>query len=439
MIFWKIAFRNVKKNWRHSLSALLSLSASFVSLVLFDGYIADLKVMYEDSFLHAQMLGHLIVEKPSLRQKEGLAEPGKHAIFPDEQEKIEEFIKKYPDLIKTRVRFLDFKGMISNGNQSTILLGRGLDVAEGVKVRGRNWEWNATFGVPLHMAKEESPAIIGQGLSRKLGCHYVRAKNFNTFNGGYEQVERPFECPTRELQMTLMTDEGQLNAVDVTAVGLFDVGYKDVDDRYSFVPLETAQTLMNTKNVTMYSFELRKARKLPEVVDLFKKEVGTQFPKIGITTWKEHPMGQSYYKTMALLSIFRNFVIIVIFVISTLSVANTLIKIIKERSREIGTLRSLGFKTFEVLKMFLYETFLLSTFGAFIGAVSTVLLTLLLNGIGIRYKAGMLSEPVLFQIRFAPDAYFVAFAILISVSFVACLFSTRQSLSRKIVENLNHV
>ena len=48
-------YRNVKKNWRHSLSALLSLSASFVSLVLFDGYIDDLKLMYEDSFRHRSM------------------------------------------------------------------------------------------------------------------------------------------------------------------------------------------------------------------------------------------------------------------------------------------------------------------------------------------------------------------------------------------------
>jgi len=439
MVFWKIAFRNVKKNWRHSLSALLSLSASFISLVLFDGYIADLKLMYEDSFLHAQMLGHLIVEKPSLRQKEGLAEPEKHALFPEQQELLEAFIQKHPDLIKTRVRFLDFKGMISNGNQSTILLGRGADVAEGVKVRGENWAWNATFGVPLYVSKEASPVLIGQGLSRKLGCHYNRDKNFNTFNGGYEKVERPFECPTRELQMSLMTGDGQLNAIDVTAVGLFDVGYKDVDDRYAFVPLETAQTLMNTKNVSMYSLELTSGEKVPEVIELFNKEIGSKFPEIGIVTWKQHPMGESYYKTMNLLSIFRNFVIIVIFVISTLSVANTLIKIIKERSREIGTLRSLGFKTSEVLRMFLYETFLLSSFGALIGIITTVVLTFALNAVGIRYKAGMLSEPVLFQIRFSFEAYVAAFALLVFVSFVACMVSTRQALGRKIVENLNHV
>ena len=75
MIFWRIAYRNVKKNWRHSLSALLSLSASFVSLVLFDGYIDDLKLMYEDSFRHRSMLGDLIIERPEIHSKAGLAAP----------------------------------------------------------------------------------------------------------------------------------------------------------------------------------------------------------------------------------------------------------------------------------------------------------------------------------------------------------------------------
>lgn len=439
MIFWKIAFRNVKKNWRHSLSALLSLSASFLSLVLFEGYIVDLKMMYEDSYLHAQMFGHLIIEKPLFREKEGLADPGKYSIFESEQEKIEAFIQRHPDMVRTRVRFLDFKGMASNGIQSTILLGRGQDVEEGLKVRGDNWAWNTTFGVPLYQSKEESPVTLGQGLARKLGCSFSNKRDFDTLNGGYPPVDRPFECPTRDIQFSAMTDEGQLNAVDVTITGLFDVGYKDLDDRFSAVPLPMAQTLMNTKSVTMYSFELVDEKFVPEVIRLFRSEVESQIPEIKISTWKEHPVGESYLKTMGLLSIFRNFVIIIIFVISTLSVANTLIKIIKERSREIGTLRSIGFRSRQVLRMFVYETFLLSSFGAVIGAVAAIVLTIGLNALKIRYKAGMLSEPVSFVIRFSPSAYLVAFLILVVVSFIACLFSTRQALNRKIVDNLNHV
>jgi ABC-type antimicrobial peptide transport system permease subunit len=142
---------------------------------------------------------------------------------------------------------------------------------------------------------------------------------------------------------------------------------------------------------------------------------------------------------MDLMSIFRNFVVIVILVISTLSVFNTLIKIIKERTREIGTLRSMGFTTKQVRRLFLLETFFLSFLGTGIGVITSVLLTVALNFVGITYKAGLLSQPVAFRISFSGAAYLVAFSILISVSFVACLISTRESLSKKVIENLNHV
>ena len=172
MIFWIIAYRNVKKNWRHSLSALLSLSASFVSLVLFDGYIDDLKRMYEDSFRHRSMLGDLIIEKPEIHSKKGLAEPWKYSLFEHEQTLIENFLKEKIELVNNRVRFVNFQGMITNGNQSAILMGRGFDVRSGEEVRGPNWSWNATLGKPLHKSEIEFSAMLGQGLARKLGCSW---------------------------------------------------------------------------------------------------------------------------------------------------------------------------------------------------------------------------------------------------------------------------
>jgi putative ABC transport system permease protein len=132
-------------------------------------------------------------------------------------------------------------------------------------------------------------------------------------------------------------------------------------------------------------------------------------------------------------------VVIVILIISVLSVINTLIKIIKERSREIGTLRSIGFKATQVVRMFIYETILLSLLGTAIGCASAFVLTIFLDSLQIRYKAGLLSEPVLFRINFSLEGYLNAFCILVAVSLIACLYSIRQELDKKIIENFSHV
>ena len=439
MIFWKIAYRNVKKNWRHSLSALLSISASFVSLVLFDGYIDDLKSMYEDSFRHRSMLGDLIIEKPLIHSKEGLAEPWKYSLRDDEQAKLEEFINRNSELVRNRVRFVNFQGMLTNGEQSAIVMGRGVDIAEGERVRGKNWSWNTTFGMPLHLAGVDSAALLGQGLAKKMSCNWDGTKSFYSFSGGYDPVERPFDCLTKDLQVSVMTADGQLNAIDVNVVGLMDAGYRDIDDRYLITSVETAQTLMNTKSITMMAVELKRTHFKDKFVELFNAEFGKSMPDVKIMTWLEHPVGETYLKTLDLMSIFRNFVVLVILIISVLSVINTLIKIIKERSREIGTLRSIGFKSTEVVKMFIYETVLLSILGTAIGCGCAFILTIFLDSLHIRYKAGLLSEPVLFRINFSLGGYVNAFLILVGVSLIACLFSTRQEINKKIVDNFNHV
>ena len=439
MVFWIIAFRNVKNHWRHSLAALLSLSASFVSLVLFDGYIDDLKNMYEDSFKHRSMLGDLIIEKPSIHTKAGLAEPWAHSLFENEQRDIQNFLQEQKIFIKNQVRFLNFQGMITNGNQSAILIGRGFDVDSGESVRGMTWSWNATQGLPLHKSNKEFSAMLGQGLSRKLGCIWDQNNNKYTFSGSYEAVNRPFDCPSKEVQVSVMTSESQVNALDINIVGLMDAGYRDIDDRYFVTSLGTAQTLLNSKNISFMSIELIHSSDMKKIIELFNQKIADRHPQIKIMPWIENPVSEIYIKTMDLMSIFRNFVVIVILIISTLSVANTFIKIIKERSREIGTLRSFGFKTKQIYNMFIFETCLLSTIGTFFGFIFAICLTFLLNSLHIRYKAGMLSEPVLFRINFTIENYINAFIILIGVSLFACLYSTRDELNKKIIDNLNHV
>lgn len=320
MIFWRIAFRNVKNNWRHSLSALLSISASFVSLVLFDGYIDDLKLMYQDSFEHRSMLGDLIIEKPDIHTKAGLAEPWKFLITEEEQNEIFTFFEEQKEMVQERVRFVNFQGIVTNGLQSSIMLGRGFDVIDGERVRGKNWSWNTTYGKPLHVAGGDYVALLGHGLARKMGCSWQKAENFYSFSGGYEPVERPFECPNYDLQLSSMTADGQLNAVDVSVVGLLDAGYRDIDDRYLITSIDTAQTLTNSKSVNMISVKLADKTEKEKFVELFNSHFSGKNYGLKIMPWVDHPVGETYIKTLELMSVFRNFVVVVILIISVLSV-----------------------------------------------------------------------------------------------------------------------
>jgi len=435
----KIAYRNTIKNWRHSLSALLSLSASFVALVLFDGYMDDIKKMYADNFKYRQMLGDVIIENKNLYSKDGLANPWNYWISKAEQEKIISILNEPEIEANIQVRNLQIQGMITNGLQSQILLGRGFDVISGEKMRGKHWSWNVTYGKPIDRFESRFVLALGQGLAKKLGCDWKKDPNRLTFYGGYEQIDYPFTCPNYDLQISGTTVDGQLNAVDVQAVSLLDAGYKDIDDRYISTSLEVAQTLMNTDSVTYISaafadphFKEKKIFSLNQKLKIFSQDLQAQ-------SWQDHRLGEMFRKTMDFLAIFRNFILVVIVVVSTLSVLNTMIKFVKERTKEIGTMRSIGFTTADISKIFFLESLFLSFLGTFIGLIFALVFTFILNSAKILYKAGMLSESVAFKIQYSPYSYFIATILLVIVGTLATFLATRQVVKSKIVDNLNYV
>jgi len=436
---FKIAFRNTIKNWRHSLSALLSLSASFVALVLFDGYMDDIKKMYADNFKYRQMLGDVIIENKNLYSKDGLANPWNYWISKSEQEQISSILKSSEIQADIQVRNLQIQGMITNGLQSQILLGRGFDVVPGEKMRGEHWSWNVTYGKPIDRFESRFVVALGQGLAKKLGCEWKKDPNRLTFYGGYDKIDYPFTCPNYDLQISGTTVDGQLNAVDVQAVSLLDAGCKDIDDRYISTSLEVAQTLMNTDRVTYISAAFAQPKLAGSKIALINKKLENISTDLKAQSWQDHRLGEMFRKTMDFLAIFRNFILVVIVVVSTLSVLNTMIKFVKERTKEIGTMRSIGFTTQDISQIFFLESLFLSLLGTFVGLVFALIFTFILNSAKILYKAGMLSESVAFQIQYSPYSYFVATVLLVVVGTLATFLATRQVVKSKIVDNLNYV
>lgn len=433
-----IAIRNVKVHWKQSLAALLSISAAFFSFVLFQGYMLDVKRMYLDGYRNRSMYGDVIIENKIVTTPEAQKDPWKYTLSPSDQEIIAKAIEKRSSDIQGHVRFLNFQGLIATGVSSKIFLGQAYDVDMGAKVRAQ-WAWNTLYGTPLHKTDVASPVVLGQALARQLGCNPVQKIYSLRRDGGYPEVDRPFECRRPDLQMSVTTESGNLNAMDFQVVGLMDSGYKDIDTRFLMIPLPLAQQLLNTHQLSFWSVKLKDNIDSKAWIENFNADISGQNPELHAVDWKEHVFGDIYRKTMSLLNIFRNFVTIVVAFISVLSVMNTMVKIVKERTREIGTLLSLGFQRGQVLGIFLLEAFFLGLLGCTVGAVASVIISILLNHSGITYKAGLLSQPIYFQVLIDPGLYLAALALLLTVTVLTSFVACRSTVQKKIVECLGHV
>ena len=436
--FARIAFRNVVKNWRHSLAAIISISAGFISIVIFQGYIIDVGHMYVVGFTNRAMYGDLLVENPELENKEGRLDPMSYFLDESGQLKLQTYLDKHRDQVKSRVRFLPASGMVSNGRNSLIFLALGYDVPEGLVTRADVWAWDALYGQPLHVAGDPNGVMLGQSLGHLLGCEPVKTGEQLVQNKGYKAEVRPFHCAKDQVQLTATTESGQMNAIDLNVVGLLDGGYRDVDEKWMKTSIANTQMLLNTKKVRHVSILLN------DGVDVagFRSDLNSYFQGEGLpyraVRWQDHPFGEFYQKTMSFLNIFNVFIVVVIMTISGLSVFNTMIKIAKERTKEIGTMRSLGFTGRVVSLVFMFEALFLSGFGILIGAVSGLIFTALINHAGITYRAGLLSEPVLFKIAISFSSYLESLILLSVLSVVTSWIATRHIVRGQIAENLTY-
>ena len=434
----QIAFRNAFKNWRHSLAAIVSISAGFLSLVLFQGYISDVNHMYEVGFNHRAMYGHLIIENPLINTTEGKSHSEDFLITKEEQDKIDEFLKEKASDVSVRVRFLPVTGMVTNGKNSFIFIAMGYDVHEGALMRAPMWTWETLYGKPLHVAQDPQGVVLGQSLGFLLGCVPVKKMNM-VQNDGYIPEDRPFKCQRNSIQLTATTTTGQLNAIDLNVVGLIDGGYKDIDEKWMKISIENAQTLLNTDKVRFESVLLKDEYNAKKFIAQFNQYVKDQKLNLHAVYWREHPLAELYNKTQSLLQIFQVFIVTVILTIAGLSVLNTVVKSVKERTREIGTLRSIGFTGRQVGYIFSIEAFYLSMMGVGIGAVVALVATFAVNHAKILYRAGLLSEPVLFRIGYDFKAYFICTVLLGLLSVLASHLAAKSTVKAPVSQNLTHV
>ncbi|MCM2280456.1 MAG: FtsX-like permease family protein [Bdellovibrionaceae bacterium] len=417
------------------MAAILSIAAGFVAMVVFEGYIEEARRMMYTETADLRMHGHLHIEVSGRWSPEGREEPWNFNISEDGQKVIEDTLAATPE-VTIWMKGLWINGMVTNDVSSTLFMGAGYDVGSSAQMRGDVWKWNTLYGVPLEQS-HTSAVLVGKELGRKMGCIPNPPQVVVRTLKGYPARERPIQCANSTLQFSGITPAGQVSAVDLDVVGFIDGGYKELDARWVAMPLAQAQSLGNTRSVSFFSVKLKDPNAVLEVGERLKKQLRDKGLSVEVMPWQSHRLiGEVYRKVTSLLDVFRNFVIGVILCIATLSVLNTMIKIVKERTREIGTWRSLGYRRSDLMALFAMEGALLGLFGGGLGAGISAIFTFAVNAAGISYNGGLFAQPVPLSIAFVPANYIGSLVVLAFVCIGASLWATRGVLRKKISENL---
>ncbi|PAJ74533.1 hypothetical protein CJF42_09940 [Pseudoalteromonas sp. NBT06-2] len=343
---YKIALLNVLRNRRRSIITLLSIQVAVISLVLFGGFVASMYDGMRENMIRSQ-LGHIQIYKQGFNQY-GHIEPEKYLLTQQDVKKITELVESQSgvELITPR---LNFSGLLTNSNQSIAVVGNGINPDKESLLSSAI---TITQGEDL-FSQDIDGALLGQGLFNAL----------NTKVGDY-------------LTLLGSTTDGAVNAVDIKVIGAINTGIRDVDNRLIRINLTHAQDLQFTQGVSRLVVLLSDTEQtqivLEQLTQLFKQNGLIVETK----TWFE--LADYYHEVIKLFDGVFGFIQVIVLFIAALSIANTMMMAVMERTPEIGSIRALGATRYEVMMLFITEACYLGLIGSVLGILLAILLA---NGI----------------------------------------------------------
>jgi len=181
--------------------------------------------------------------------------------------------------------------------------------------------------------------------------------------------------------LLVTTSSGGINAVEARITGIFQTSTKTFDDLALRVPIAVARELLRVSGSHRWVVLLEETAQTDETLEQLRSQFPIDDYNLQFIPWYE--LADFYSKTKRLFGRQVNVVQLIIAVIIILSISNTLIMSVVERTGEIGTLMALGVKRLGILQLFVSEGVLLAIIGSSLGLALGVALARLISAIGI--------------------------------------------------------
>ncbi|WP_321818286.1 MULTISPECIES: ABC transporter permease [unclassified Paraburkholderia] len=401
------AARNLQRNRRRTLVALLTIAVGFSALALFAGYTQNVYLGTRNQAIHGEMLGHLIVTRAGAGSV--VLDPEKQLWKPDESRKIDEVVgHAIPDAVV--VPRLALSGLVSNGTISTIFVAEGVDPQLMRALRG-----------PMAHASGALDPAQPRGISLSRGL----AKLLDVKAGD-------------DVSLLASTVRGQANALDAQVIDVFDTGNAATNDKVLFMPIELARELMDAAGrADRLTIVLPHDGDAVRTRDSIAQMLRQQGIDATVRTWEE--AAATYRQVKAMFDVIFAFMFGIVLVICMMALFNVIAMNVIERTREIGSLRAIGMTRGSVNALFTIEAMLVVAAGGALGVLLTAAARLALNSSGIAYTPPNATDAVPLTVGLALPSFAIIFASMFAGAACAAGWAAYRRSRMPIVEALIHV
>ena len=386
MVEFFIAFRHIIERKFQSIFSVLGVAIAvtvfIVSLTVSNG-------------LEKNMINSLLTMSPHILVK------NKKSKFFDNYEGTVENVKKIKGI----------KAVIPQMNSQSILKGNGL--AKGV------------------LADGISPENVKNGLNLKIVDGNNNISELNSVLVG-EQLATEMNLKVGN-EISLVSAENK--EIKLIVRGIFKTGFLDYDSNLAIVPLEAMQILSDQGRVaTEIGIKVEHPEKVEGILSQVRNVINSK--EYGAISWKT--INQNLLRAVQ----FERFVLIAILslllIIASFAVSVILNMIVREKIKDIGILKSIGYTNSSIRKIFTIEGLIIGVFGMILASLLSPLVRVALKALVKEYmKSGTyyLEELPLY---ISQKELLIIYGVTFAVVFLSTIFPAARAARLKPVEALKY-
>lgn len=386
MVEFFIAFRHIVERKFQSIFSILGVAIAvtvfIVSMTISNG-------------LNRNMINSLLTMSPHILVK------NKKSKFFDNYEGTVENVKKIKGI----------KAVIPQMNSQSILKGNGL--AKGV------------------LADGISPENVKNGLNLKIVDGNNNISELNSVLVG-EQLATEMNLKVGN-EISLVSAENK--EIKLIVRGIFKTGFLDYDSNLAIVPLEAMQILSDQGRVaTEIGIKVEHPEKVEGILSQVRNVINSK--EYGAISWKT--INQNLLRAVQ----FERFVLIAILslllIIASFAVSVILNMIVREKIKDIGILKSIGYTNSSIRKIFTIEGLIIGVFGMILASLLSPLVLVALKALFKEYMKGGTYYLEELPLYISQKELLIIYGVTFAVVFLSTIFPAARAARLKPVEALKY-
>ena len=321
------------------------------------------------------------------------------------------FFENYDGTVENVKKIKGIKAVIPQMNSQSILKGNGL--AKGV------------------LADGISPENVKDGLNLKIVDGNNNISELNSVLVG-EQLATEMNLKVGK-EISLVSAENK--EIKLIVRGIFKTGFLDYDSNLAIVPLETMQILSDQgKVVTEIGIKVEHPEKVEGILNQVRNTVNSK--EYRVISWKT--INQNLLKAVQ----FERFVLIAILslllIIASFAVSVILNMIVREKIKDIGILKSIGYTNNNVRKIFTIEGLIIGVFGMILASGISPLVLMALKSLFKMYMKGGTYYLEELPLYISQKELLIIYGVTFVVVFLSTIFPAARAAKLKPVEALKY-